>query len=430
MGKQRNGQLHKLDSILLRQKALKSRQDGKDREIKMEEERETEEEQDNEQELKQLQSEWMEAANAAKELQGRIKDAEQVVQEKKEVMHGFETRAKEDEKVREAIQKKIKKSQLELKALSFKVEEKQMELEKFNKIMEKRKKELEQNERLLGEEKRKIEATTKLAIAAAPDPSQQGRLVVKKSVLNIEAEIKALKRSVEAEQKRLDASGEKKLSNAEIQEHFQRAEKAFSEAKIHFQMQMGNVGALQKSLDKRNKEVELFREAILWHTQQNFHRFMAKQGHSGSVKINKEAEKLQLSVTMHALTRQSQSQLSQGKELTKRTENLSGGEQAYTALAFITAVGEAVAAPFRCMDEYDAAMDAMNKQVSTNLLLDVCTSHRHRQFIFFTPNDITAFTKHEAEHPDHLITRILPDPPRDFGQPRITDVLQSQDNGN
>lgn len=54
-------------------------------------------------------------------------------------------------------------------------------------------------------------------------------------------------------------------------------------------------------------------------------------------------------------------------------------------MAFILALGEWTESPFRAMDEYDVFMDAVNRRMATQTLLEFALRHDHLQFILLTP---------------------------------------------
>jgi len=71
------------------------------------------------------------------------------------------------------------------------------------------------------------------------------------------------------------------------------------------------------------------------------------------------------------------------------TKTLSGGERAFTTVAFLMALGEAMECPFRGMDEFDCFMDAANRNVSIDQLITFAKDQGHRQFLFLTPLSVT-----------------------------------------
>jgi hypothetical protein len=46
-----------------------------------------------------------------------------------------------------------------------------------------------------------------------------------------------------------------------------------------------------------------------------------------------------------------------------------------------------IESPFRAMDEFDVFMDPTTRKISINTLVEYCSQHRRRQFIFISPQD-------------------------------------------
>ena len=70
--------------------------------------------------------------------------------------------------------------------------------------------------------------------------------------------------------------------------------------------------------------------------------------------------------------------------------SLSGGEQAFSALAFSLAMWPFSASPLRAMDEFDKNMDLTFLQASLKLLLEATEAAPTRQILILTPNDYHA----------------------------------------
>lgn len=64
---------------------------------------------------------------------------------------------------------------------------------------------------------------------------------------------------------------------------------------------------------------------------------------------------------------------------------LSGGEKSYTQMCLITALWTMMQPPFRCLDEWDVFLDAVNRKTISEELLRFCLRNPDRQFIFISP---------------------------------------------
>ena len=110
------------------------------------------------------------------------------------------------------------------------------------------------------------------------------------------------------------------------------------EARAHAQ---GNIKAVEKEVSHR------------------FNYHMGKKGHAGQVKVDFINAELHLDVKMNG-----------AGQTVKDTRSMSGGERSYATLALTLALGENVESPFRAMDEFDVFMDAVNRKISMDALIE------------------------------------------------------------
>lgn len=76
---------------------------------------------------------------------------------------------------------------------------------------------------------------------------------------------------------------------------------------------------------------------------------------------------------------------------------LSGGEKSYTQMCLICALWDMMKPPFRCLDEWDVFLDAVNRKNISEELLRFCLRNPDKQFIFISPQ-VSIITNHS-----HLI---------------------------
>ena len=109
------------------------------------------------------------------------------------------------------------------------------------------------------------------------------------------------------------------------------------------------------------------------------------------------------------------------------TGSLSGGERSFSTLAFVMALGEEIASPFRAMDEFDVFMDAINKKVSLQLLVECASRNKRIQHIFLLP-ELDIGQLNLSSNPNVTVKR-LKDPVRNQpGQRRVDDFLSQEEN--
>jgi len=115
----------------------------------------------------------------------------------------------------------------------------------------------------------------------------------------------------------------------------------------------------------------------------DFNARLTRKSHAGVLNFDHENETLTLEVSRNTHDA--------GAASTSDARNLSGGERSFTTLAFELAMWEFCATPFRILDEFDVFMDDTYRKQAVELLMDLCDSQPHRQFMFLTPQDMHPF---------------------------------------
>jgi chromosome segregation ATPase len=77
----------------------------------------------------------------------------------------------------------------------------------------------------------------------------------------------------------------------------------------------------------------------------------------------------------------------------RSARTLSGGEKSFAQICLLLAIWEAMGAPIRCLDEFDVFMDAVNRTISVNLLIEGARQSIGRQFILISPGTKTDIKK-------------------------------------
>lgn len=217
------------------------------------------------------------------------------------------------------------------------------------------------------------EAKRVCARGTAEDYLQPGESEMEVSALQTRYE--KAKRMVEKESRR----------HARPQEEVNRA---LAETKRKFkrlQMTLKNArdpcNRLKKGVKHRQRLLRETSTAVNKEVSHRFNYYMAKKGHAGKVLVDYKTATLELDVKMHG----------QGQTV-KDTRSMSGGERSYSTLALTLSLGESIESPFRAMDEFDVFMDAVNRKVSMDALIDFARDpfNKDKQFLFITPQDISA----------------------------------------
>ena len=151
---------------------------------------------------------------------------------------------------------------------------------------------------------------------------------------------------------------------------------------------------MRRGVKARMRQVKDRASEIAKVVSHRFNYYMSKKGHSGRIVVDFKEAKLQLEVKDGE----------KGKAV-KDMRSMSGGERSYSTLAFNLSLGDTNESPFSAMDEFDVFMDAVNRKVSIDSLLKFARKHVDKQFLFITPQDISAV---DASAPDIHIMRMAP----------------------
>ncbi|KFM25878.1 Structural maintenance of chromosomes protein 6 [Auxenochlorella protothecoides] len=155
---------------------------------------------------------------------------------------------------------------------------------------------------------------------------------------------------------------------------------------------------LRASARERVKKLRRLQRSVATLLDRHFGSYLGMRGHAGSVTVDYETRRLRMEV-----------HIAGGARVTDMNA-LSGGERSIATVCLIMAMGYVgQGAPFSCMDEFDVFMDAINRRVALQFLLEFAYKFQDRQFIYLTPQasatmqkalgmrarDLTAL--HEAE---------------------------------
>ena len=126
-----------------------------------------------------------------------------------------------------------------------------------------------------------------------------------------------------------------------------------------------------------------------------FDEILQSKSQSGQLEMNHSDETLHISWQKDNMDEASQQE---------NVMNLSGGERSFTTLALLLAIGEVIESPFRVMDEFDIFMDQASRKIALQTVCEMARKLNHRQFIFITPQDLSAITA----APDIKIVKLQP----------------------
>ncbi|KAJ0396372.1 hypothetical protein ATCC90586_004067 [Pythium insidiosum] len=174
----------------------------------------------------------------------------------------------------------------------------------------------------------------------------------------------------------------------------------FQKKKTTFDRFSENLRCMRSMLERRKQDWQILRREIAHRTSMEFNKYMYYNNFAGKLKFRHDDQRLEIAVLHNEKGRSRASQVTDMKEL-------SGGERSYTQVSLLLALGESIECPFRVMDEFDVFMDSVNRDMTIQLLVEAAKKDGKKQFIFVTPNDLSALRK------DPMVKIQKMDPPRD-----------------
>jgi chromosome segregation ATPase len=131
-------------------------------------------------------------------------------------------------------------------------------------------------------------------------------------------------------------------------------------------------------LDTRAQKWIKFRRGIAQRTRALFLSYLSVRNFLGDLNFDHKAKALHISINPNRAETGG----------TRDTTTLSGGERSYSTVSLLLALWENMESPFRAMDEFDVFMDAVNRRISMELLVETALEKKHRQHIFLTPQQL------------------------------------------
>ena len=171
--------------------------------------------------------------------------------------------------------------------------------------------------------------------------------------------------------------------------------------------------SLKFGYEKREKKLQEVDDNVERIVSHKFRYYLKKKGHFGKIRVNRKERKLEIGVRIGEKSQ------APGSGIIKDLKQLSGGERSFATVAFALALGGETDMPFRAMDEFDVFMDSVNRRIAMENLLSFAKENPDLQFIFLTPQDITALyaareqcRKQGLEIPESFIRVVSMKPPR------------------
>ncbi|KRZ47847.1 Structural maintenance of chromosomes protein 6 [Trichinella nativa] len=168
-----------------------------------------------------------------------------------------------------------------------------------------------------------------------------------------------------------------------------------------YQKELESLNACSKEIQKRAEEqkqnIILLQNKLSQKVQRSFDKFLKHRKFTGELIFSHKKENMKIHVLRKLPVGSNSdfqvrhdSQQFDGRAI-KDLRSLSGGERSFVTICFLLSIWNVTDTPFRCLDEFDIFMDMVNRDLSTEMLLEFAEmeSNKNRQFLIFSPLQIS-----------------------------------------
>ncbi|XP_063170876.1 structural maintenance of chromosomes protein 6 [Candoia aspera] len=209
------------------------------------------------------------------------------------------------------------------------------------------------------------------------------RIEVNRTYKSLETEMNRLREKISSERER---TGDREEIIRQLQEAKEKYQSAESKRKNLEKF----IERLDDMMVQRYKRYRKFRRSLSVRCKCYFNSLLNQRSYSGKIEFDHKNERLSITV-----------QPGDGnKAALDDMKSLSGGERSFSTVCFILSLWSVTESPFRCLDEFDVFMDMVNRRIAMDMMLKMADSHRYRQFILLTPQNMSSL-------PTSCLIRIL-----------------------
>ena len=132
----------------------------------------------------------------------------------------------------------------------------------------------------------------------------------------------------------------------------------------------------------RKEKYDRFQTFITTRCKRIFAALLHKRGYRGEVSIDHHKEELDLIINVEQQVEEDEENRRSGKN----PQSLSGGEKSYSTVCLLLALWQSMYSPFRCLDEFDVFMDAVNRRLAMKLIIENARdTATNCQYVLITP---------------------------------------------
>jgi len=188
-----------------------------------------------------------------------------------------------------------------------------------------------------------------------------------------------LKRQVVKMEESLKQQEETQEPRELVTQKYDSLSKVYERAKAQVRYMDETVTFLESMLTARKTGFKAIRSTCSKNINRNFILQLNARNYVGKLVFEHKAHTLTIIVNPDSKVSAA------ALDLNRDIRSLSGGEKSYSSVSLILALWNAMTPPFRVLDEFDVFMDALNRRISLENIINYASADRKYQFIFLTP---------------------------------------------
>ena len=234
-------------------------------------------------------------------------------------------------------------------------------------------------ENLKEEQKKQREDASQFEAAARKITGRE--VVPERTVKQLNAKILQLQKKIKSKQ------GENQ-DYAEFLNNFQDLKERYLDMRSQIEQLENLLQKIEKMNDERLDNFHIIRQIISNNVRRRFNAMISNFAEQIGCRVYLRIDNIKKEVTFCFQN------LDGGEERdSSDVSRLSGGEKSFTQMCLICALWDMMEPPFRCLDEWDVFLDAVNRKAISKELLNFSLKNQSKQFIFISPQVIIELLK-------------------------------------
>jgi len=192
--------------------------------------------------------------------------------------------------------------------------------------------------------------------------------------------VKQLNAKILQLQKKIKSKQGENQDYAEFLNNFQDLKERYQDMRSQIEQLENLLQKIEKMNDERLDNFHIIRQIISNNVRRRFNAMIANFAEQIGCRVY-----LRIDNTKKEVTFCFQNLDGSEERDSSDVSRLSGGEKSFTQMCLICALWDMMEPPFRCLDEWDVFLDAVNRKAISKELLNFSLKNQSKQFIFISP---------------------------------------------